>query len=306
MSEPKEKPKGSLLLAWQVENKHCLVIGGGNVGLSRVHHLIRANAKITVITGPGNVEPELIELNKKGLIHKFIERNYESRDLTMYEEKETRTADLSTLSLRDNVDLDNLTPEDYEKIDKHTFSRFEIVCCCMDDYDTSLKVYYQCKLLSLIVNIADKPKYCDFYFGSMYNQSNLQIMVSTNGKSPRLLKLVKDNIAKEFDDIDLNKAVENLGFVRSRLRHVMPNDVNDIDTIETRMNWVKDLTDLFSLRQWSELDLLPPSSAPPYDNRHDYVDNIIKYFPNHPPGDFEEFKRVVFTTNESKAETESK
>lgn len=281
------KPKGSLLLAWQVKDKHCLVIGAGNVALSRIQHLIRAQAKITVITGQGNVDPQILQLDKEGKIHKLLKRDYEASDLTMYE-------NLLSINFH-NLNLDDLTDDTYAAIDQKLSESFEIVCCCIDDYDQSLKVYYQCKVLKLNVNIADKPKYCDFYFGSMYNQDNLQIMVSTNGQSPRLSRMVKDNIANQFDNIDLNKAVENLGLIRSRLRNLIPVDDNDVMSIDTRMNWVKTLTDFFTLKQWSEIDLIPQSSKPPYDNRHIYVDNIIKYFPDYPPNDFEEFKEAVLS-----------
>lgn len=78
--------KGSLLLAWQVKDKHCLVIGAGDVALSRIHHLIIAQAKITVVTGiTKDVHPEILELNSQGKIHKLVLRNYESEDLRMYE-----------------------------------------------------------------------------------------------------------------------------------------------------------------------------------------------------------------------------
>ena len=131
--------------------------------------------------------------------------------------------------------------------------------------------------MRLPVNIADKPNLCDFYFGSMINQDNLQIMISTNGKSPRLSRMIKENIAKEFENVDLNKAIENLGLIRSRLREMILID-DDLMTIDTRMTWIKNLTDFFSLKEWSELDLIPPSSTPPHDNRFQYIDNIINFF----------------------------
>ena len=53
---------------------------------------------------------------------------------------------------------------------------------------------------------------------------------------------------------------------------------DDLNTIDTRMTWIKNLTDFFTLKQWSEINLIPPSSTPPYDNRFQYVDNIINYF----------------------------
>ncbi|KAK6459734.1 putative NAD(P)-binding-domain-containing protein [Scheffersomyces xylosifermentans] len=281
---PKSKPSSSLLLAWQVQNKHCLVIGSGDVALSRIQHLLRANAKITVVTGdnPDKVHSEILVLESEGKFEKVFHRDYLSTDLTIYENIDQTIGD-----------LDQIEPEFYEQIDKQVYDEvFAIVCCCIDDYELSTKIYYQCKYLRLPVNIADKPNLCDFYFGSMINQENLQIMVSTNGKSPRLSRLIKDSIAKEFVGIDLNRAVENLGLIRTRLREQVVID-DDLVSIETRMTWIKTLTDLFSLKQWSELDLIPPSSTPPYDNRNSYVDNIIKYFPEFPPKDFEEFKKAI-------------
>ncbi|ODV79375.1 siroheme synthase middle domains-like protein [Suhomyces tanzawaensis NRRL Y-17324] len=274
--------KGSLLLAWQVRDKHCLVIGSGEVALSRILHLIRAQAKITVVAGSRDIHPEIVALHEKRQLFKLIRREYQTPDLTIYENIHHTIADIDTIG-----------PENYAQIDHQVKNEtFAIVCCCIDDYELSTNIYYQCKYLRLPVNIADKPPMCDFYFGSMFNQENLQIMISTNGKSPRLSKLIKDNIAKEFEGIDLNHAVENLGLIRSRLRETIVID-DDLVSIDTRMNWIKTLTDFFSLKQWSEVDLIPASSAPPYDNRFRYVDNIIKYFPDFPPKDYDEFVKVV-------------
>lgn len=262
---------GSLLLAWQVKDKPCLVVGGGNVAVSRIEHLLRANGNITVISGTGNVDEAIIAWANEGKI-KLFQRDFQVSDLTMYH----TSVDGSVNGLK----AEGITEDHYRAIDDLVSQRFAIVCTCIDDYDLSLKIYYQCKLLQLPVNIADKPKYCDFYFGAMYNRDNLQIMVSTNGKSPRLSKVVKDTIAKQFDDLDLNKAVENLGALRSGLRAIVTNE--DLESIDVRMNWIKDLTDFFTLRQWSELELSQES-----------VNNVLKYFPNYPPRDIEEFKKVL-------------
>lgn len=274
--------KGSLLLAWQVKDKHCLVIGSGDVALSRIQHLITAQAKITVITGTSKLHQKILQLNEQGKIFNLVQRDYQSNDLTLYENINSRVND-----------LDLVTEDNYKFIDQQVFQEvFAVVCCCIDDYELSTKIYYQCKYLRLPVNIADKPNLCDFYFGSMINQDNLQIMISTNGKSPRLSRMIKENIAKEFEDVDLNKAIENLGLIRSRLREMILID-DDLMTIDTRMTWIKNLTDFFSLKEWSELDLIPPSSTPPHDNRFQYIDNIINFFPDYPPKDYEEFKDAV-------------
>lgn len=262
---------GSLLLAWQVKNKHCLVIGGGDVGLSRVHHLIRANAKITVVTGD-KTHPQLVELNDKGMIHKLLERPYLPLDLTMYERPSPIKVD------------------SYQEINVHHFNdideavmnqQFATVCCCIDDPVVSTQVYYQCKYLRIPVNIADKPPLCDFYFGSMFNQDALQIMISTNGKSPRLLKMIKDDIARQFADVTLSNAVDTLGAIRATLRAKKLPD-NSLATIDARMQWVKKLTDFFTLRQWSLVKL-----------DDDAVERVIDTYPGFPPSDYEEFTKFI-------------
>lgn len=271
--------KGSLLLAWQVKDKHCLVIGAGDVALSRIHHLIIAQAKVTVVTGISkDVHPEILDLNAQGKIHKLIQRNYQSEDLQMYETASTQL-DYTKLALDDFKEVANLVNES-----------FACVCCCIDDYALSTKIYYQCKLLRLPVNIADKPPLCDFYFGSMINQDNLQIMISTNGKSPRLSKLIKDNIARQFSGVDVNKAIENLGLIRSRLRELILID-DDLVTIDARMSWIKELTDFYTIKQWSSITLTSENTDSPYEK----VDKIVKCFPEYPPCDFVDFVKFIDT-----------
>lgn len=259
------KQPGSLLLAWQVKDKHCLVIGGGDVALSRVLHLVRANAKITVVTGP-KAHPEIEKLHADGELHKLLKRDYQPLDLTMYEDSHHKVDSYHDIDVAD-----------YENIQNLLQGQFACVCCCIDDPVLSTKVYYQSKHLRLPVNIADKPPMCDFYFGLMFNQDSLQIMISTNGKLPRLLKMIKDDIARQFADIRLNDAVDNLGSIRACLRKALPQD--DLATIDARMQWIKKLTDFFSLRQWSQLELDEAGTS-----------KIVGTYPGYPPADYDQFK----------------
>lgn len=239
------------------------------MALSRVHHLIRAQARITVVSGT-NVHPEILELEKKGELHKLLKRDYEPEDLRMYEK-------LPLELLYKDIDESH-----YAQIDEQVKNEvFACVLCCIDDPVLLTKVYYQSKHLRLPVNIADKPPMCDFYFGSMFNQDALQIMISTNGKSPRLLKMIKDDIARQFADVKLNDAVDTLGAIRANLRARKLQD-NSLETIEKRMEWIKKLTDFFTLRQWSEIEL-----------SEDQVNKVIDTYPNFPPSDYDEFRRFV-------------
>lgn len=262
------KPPGSLLLAWQVKDRHCLVIGAGEVALSRVDHLIRANAKITVISG-AKLHPGIAQHNSDKLLYNLVERDFQPADLHMYEKS-------PPFSVPSFADID---PAHYPDIDDLVFNQhFACVNCCIDDPELSTKIYYMCKYLRIPVNIADKPPMCDFYFGAMFNQDALQIMISTNGKSPRLLKMIKDDICKKFSNLRLNNAVDNLGAIRARLRekHVTGSD---LDSIDSRMQWIKALTDFFTLEEWVNLHLLDLA-----------VDRIVDTYPGFPPKDYQEFK----------------
>ncbi|KAK6460430.1 putative NAD(P)-binding-domain-containing protein [Scheffersomyces coipomensis] len=218
--------KGSLLLAWQVKQKHCLVIGSGDVALSRINHLIIAQAKISVITGSGHIHPTILQLNDQHQFEHFITRDYQSSDLSML--KKTSTHEFN---------LDDINNEEVYNQISHNFNheRFEIICCCIDDYQLSTQIYYQCKYLHLNCNIADKPLLCDFYFGSMINEQNFQILISTNGKSPRFSKILKDLIYKGINDNvegDLNFAIENLGNLRLKLRQLKLQNNHDLITFK--------------------------------------------------------------------------
>ena len=267
----REEGQGSLLLAWQVNDKHCLVIGSGDVALSRVKHLLRARAKITILSGEkeSGMNSEIIELHKQGKIFNLVNRNYDIGDLSMYE----KMASEQQVDWRDYKKIQEIIKEEM----------FAVVCCCIDDHDLSEQIYYQCKVKRLPVNVADRPPLCDFYFGSMINQDALQIMISTNGKSPRLLKIIKDEIEKQFRSVDLSRAVDNLGIIRARLRERIVTQ-NDETSIESRMHWIKSLTDRYSIRQWSELPIVDD----------EVVDRIVRYYPGHPPSDFQEFKSSIF------------
>ncbi|MEW5798508.1 MAG: siroheme synthase CysG [Bacteroidota bacterium] len=48
------------------------------------------------------------------------------------------------------------------------------------------------------VNVVDVPDLCNFYLASIFQNGDLKVAVSTNGKSPTLGKIIRDRIAKEF------------------------------------------------------------------------------------------------------------
>jgi len=66
---------------------------------------------------------------------------------------------------------------------------------------------------NFLLNVVDKPEMCDFYFGSIAKKGDIKVLVSSNGKSPRLTQVIRDRIEKilpENYEIDRKKDYENI------------------------------------------------------------------------------------------------
>ncbi|KIW02687.1 uncharacterized protein PV09_06124 [Verruconis gallopava] len=152
---PEVQGGGSLILAWQVRNKHVLVIGGGEVAAGRILNVLNADARVTVICPSSGLNPEVAyRISQNQITH--IDRTFEPSDLD---------GDVS------------------------------MVLCAVDDPAASSEIYQLCKQRRIPANIADVPPECDFYFGSVHRDGPLQIMISTNGNGPKLANIVRRRIA---------------------------------------------------------------------------------------------------------------
>lgn len=202
--------EGSLMIAWQIKNKYALVIGAGDVANGRIQSLLAAGALVTVIAEEichDNIR-ELASSNKIT----YIQSKFESRYL-------------------DQNDHDN----------------YNLVLSAINDREGSFEIYLECQKRKIPVNIADMPSECDFYFGSMIQRGPLQVMVSTNGKSPRLAKRIREELEHKVDELNLAGAITNMGKLRQALREVASGF--DQQTIRSRMKWISDLTDDLTFNQ---------------------------------------------------------
>jgi precorrin-2 dehydrogenase/sirohydrochlorin ferrochelatase len=120
-----------------------------------------------------------------------------------------------------------------------------LVLVAIDDPVASSAAWKACRSRRIPANIADVPPECDFYFGSMHREGPVQIMVSTNGRGPRLAASLRKNIAATLPE-GIGKAVENIGVLRGRLREVAPNPEQG----PKRMRWMSKISDKYS---WEEL-----------------------------------------------------
>jgi precorrin-2 dehydrogenase/sirohydrochlorin ferrochelatase len=78
-------------------------------------------------------------------------------------------------------------------------------------------VFSEADARDILCNAVDDIEHCHFYYGSVVQRGDLQIAISTNGKSPALAQRVRLQLEKQFDP-EYELWVEWLGAAREQLR----------------------------------------------------------------------------------------
>jgi precorrin-2 dehydrogenase / sirohydrochlorin ferrochelatase len=59
-------------------------------------------------------------------------------------------------------------------------------------------IYREAERLGALCNVVDVPDYCDFYYPAVVRRGDLQIAISTNGKSPALAQKIRQQLERQF------------------------------------------------------------------------------------------------------------
>jgi siroheme synthase-like protein len=144
----------------KLEQLNVLLVGGGKVGLEKLHALL-ANAPATKIRLVAiHISPEVRALAASHESLTLFERSFEISDL--------EGADIVVVAINDKL--------------------------------VSSQIRDVAKEQKLLVNVADTPDLCDFYLGSIVQKGNLKIAISTNGKSPTAAKRIKEVLQQALPD----------------------------------------------------------------------------------------------------------
>ncbi|KAG2348560.1 siroheme synthase [Suillus weaverae] len=203
---------GSLLLAWQLKGKHVLIVGGGDVASGRVESVLAADARVTLIS-PSN---GLHTLTKS-----FLNGPY------------------------------NITYHDRLFGGVEELAGVDLVLTAIDDVAQSRVICGLCRELKIPVNVADIPESCDFYFGSQIRDGPLQIMVSTNGNSPKLANIIRKKVEQSLPE-HAGDAITRVGELRVKLKERAPGVGGIIG--KRRMRWMIDVCTSWEMEELALLD----------------------------------------------------
>jgi siroheme synthase-like protein len=190
LNKPKEDTNRLFPVFFKLENLSVLLVGGGNVALEKLHAILQ-NAPDTII----HVVTETLDnrIDQLSIKHQNIHIS-----LKKYEADDLRGADL--------------------------------VFAAVNDIQVSEQIFKDAKLAGVLINVADKPEFCDFYLSSIVQKGNLKIAISTNGKSPTIAKRLKE-VLNDALPIELNDLLDNMEELRSRLKGNFATKVNKLNKI---------------------------------------------------------------------------
>ena len=213
------KPGASLLLAHRIKDRPILLIGGGAVASSRLYFLLESDAHITIVS------PKL--------------------DPTISARLETHAHQITWIKRK------YIGVEEEQAKGEIELTKYHMVMTAIDDNPLSKSICLECRAKGVLVNIADVPPLCDFYFAAQFRRGPLQVMLSTGGMGPRIGALVRDRVEKVLPD-NLEDAINGVGELRKDLRKRAPGVGGALG--QKRMDWMKSISETWSLEQLEGLN----------------------------------------------------
>jgi precorrin-2 dehydrogenase / sirohydrochlorin ferrochelatase len=94
----------------------------------------------------------------------------------------------------------------------HTF----LVIAATNSRDVNAAIFYEARQRDILCNVVDDPEYCDFYYPAVVRRGDLQIAISTNGRSPALAQRIRRELEIQFGP-EYGELLEELGRARQQL-----------------------------------------------------------------------------------------
>jgi precorrin-2 dehydrogenase/sirohydrochlorin ferrochelatase len=98
-----------------------------------------------------------------------------------------------------------------------------LVVVCTSSRALNAQIYYAARCRGVLCNVVDAPELCDFYYPAIVRRGDLQIAVSTAGRSPALASRIREELEAKFGP-EYEELVHWLGTIRTRLfsRNLQP------------------------------------------------------------------------------------
>lgn len=131
-------------------------------------------------------------------------------------------APLASVTVQDLARSGRLTWTPVQFRPEHLDGAF-LVIAATGDPAVNEQVYQAAKERGILCNAVDEPERCDFFYPAVVRRGDLQIAISTAGKSPALAQRIRKELEEQFDSSYVSW-LQWLGTVRQLFfeRHVEP------------------------------------------------------------------------------------
>jgi precorrin-2 dehydrogenase / sirohydrochlorin ferrochelatase len=147
-------------LLLDLQEKSCLVIGAGRVGLRKIRTLLRAHPRQILVLDTSSFHPDLTHLAEQHPELVLIHRP--------------------------------LSPDDLDQV--------QLVFACTSNHALNAEIAATCKKHNILCNITDDPDAGDVVLPSVIERGDLIVTLSTSGKSPALCKALRQELDCQFGE----------------------------------------------------------------------------------------------------------
>jgi precorrin-2 dehydrogenase/sirohydrochlorin ferrochelatase len=91
-----------------------------------------------------------------------------------------------------------------------------LVVTATSSLEVNTQVFKEAHERNVLCNSVDDPEHCDFYYPAVVNRGDLQIAISTNGRSPALAQRLRRELEQQFGP-EYEAWVKELGDARDQM-----------------------------------------------------------------------------------------
>jgi len=170
----------------QLNNQHCLVIGGGRVAERKTRELIATGALVTVISPTATIELE--RLSDSGKI--TLEREpFAVDDL---DDSRLDEDHIDDGRLEDGPRTEGPTDNSQPKADRRAPPW--LIIAATDDRELNERVATLAETRRILCNVVDNPELCTFIMPAVVERGPITVAISSSGQSPVLTRWLKGMI----------------------------------------------------------------------------------------------------------------
>ncbi len=203
-------------ISLNISGKLCVVVGGGQVAERKVLSLLKAYARVRIIS------PQLTEMLTEIVAEQPAKKTV--KKTVQWRERDYRQSDLDGALL---------------------------VFAATDNRQVQDAVVQDAQQAGILVNVIDAPECCDFQVPAVVRRGDLNIAVATNGTSPALAAKIRQELDNKYGD-EYAVALRLMSLLRKKICNTPSSNCAHRKRVFQNILH-KDIIDWIRAEQWERL-----------------------------------------------------